>query len=439
VEKTAIPVRQAVKKTEKIDILIFAFILMISTFMLYFSGPHRNDITAVDTNHRSETIRFGWWGNDERHIYTLKGVDLFEKENPGVSVECQYSVWSGYEHRYRIYMRSGTEPDVMLINYNWLKEYSADGTGYYDLLALGDIVDTSGFSKEDLTSGTVNGHLNALSTAYNAAVFFYNKNILDRYGLSVPETWDDLAEAADVLQKDSIVPLYLNEKTLLFLINAYYEQTEHKTVFDDDGNYTGGREAARKFLSFYRELSDRHIIRPIGESNADDFTNGKAAGAVFWASDADRYGDSMEKQGYDMVEGQPISISASDYTGWYVKPATMYAIRNDTEHPEEAGKLLNFLINDPDMARLQGLEKGVPVSRKARSALPDRELRDGFSAEAGNAILQNRDKYQTMNPSLENETVLSAFREEAVRYFYGKDDLGTAAAKLASQWSNLEQ
>ena len=75
-EKTAIPVRQAVKKTEKIDILIFAFILMISTFMLYFSGPHRNDITAVDTNHRSETIRFGWWGNDERHIYTLKGVDL---------------------------------------------------------------------------------------------------------------------------------------------------------------------------------------------------------------------------------------------------------------------------------------------------------------------------------------------------------------------------
>ena len=44
-----------------------------------------------------------------------------------------------------------------------------------------------------------------------------------------------------------------------------------------------------------------------------------------------------------------------------------------------------------------------------------------------------------MNPSLENETVLSAFREEAVRYFYGKDDLGTAAAKLASQWSNLEQ
>lgn len=164
-EKTAIPVRQAVKKTEKIDILIFAFILMISTFMLYFSGPHRNDITAVDTNHRSETIRFGWWGNDERHIYTLKGVDLFEKENPGVSVECQYSVWSGYEHRYRIYMRSGTEPDVMLINYNWLKEYSADGTGYYDLLALGDIVDTSGFSKEDLTSGTVNGHLNALSTA----------------------------------------------------------------------------------------------------------------------------------------------------------------------------------------------------------------------------------------------------------------------------------
>lgn len=425
------------KKTEWIDILFLAFILVLSIAMLYFSGPHRNDTTALDTNHSSETIRLGWWGNDERHIYTLKGIELFEQENPGVSVECQYSVWSGYEHRYRIYMRSGTEPDVMLINYNWLKEYSADGTGYYDLLSLGDIIDTSGYSKEDLSYGMVNGHLNALSTAYNAAVFYYNKDILDRYGLPIPKTWDDLEAAADVLQNDGMVPLYLNDKNLFFLINAHYEQMERKAVFDADGNYTGGESAARKFLSFYKELVDHHIIRPIGESDADDFANGKSAGAVFWASDADRYGDSMAKQGFTMELGQPITSSATDYTGWYVKPATMYAIRKDTDYPKAAGTLLNFLVNDREMARLQGLEKGVPVSQKARSALSDRVLHEGYSAEAGNAILQNRDRYQMMNPFLENETVLRAFREETVRYFYGKDDLETAASKLVDQWSNL--
>jgi oligogalacturonide transport system substrate-binding protein len=425
------------KHNKWIDFLIFGVILAMSASLLHFSGYYRSDTTIVDSYNGKGTLRFGWWGNDERHTYTLKGVDLFEQKNRDIAVDCQYSVWSGYEHRYRIFMRSGTEPDVMLINYNWLKEYSADGTGYYDLNELSDVIDFSGYISEDLNCGMVNGHLNALPTAYNAVVFYYNKEILDHFGLAVPKTWNDLAAAADILYEDGIVPLYLNEKHLFLMINAYYEQTEGKEIFDSSGNYTGGIEAAQEFLSFYKELVDRHIIRPLGENNVDDFTGGKTAGAAFWASDASRYCDSMVKQGYTMVSGEPIILSESRSTGWYLKPATMYAIRKDTEHPEEAGKLLNFLLNDPDMAQLQGLEKGVPVSQKARSALPETELQEGFSAEAGNAILNNRAMYKMMNPFLENENAIRNFREEAARYLYGKEDLKTAAVQLSGLWSDV--
>lgn len=423
------------KHNRWIDFLIFGVIIAMSVSLLYYSGSHQADTAADDTYNGRATITFGWWGNDERHVYTLKGVDLFEQENRDITVDCQYSVWSGYEHRYRIYMRSGTEPDVMLVNYNWLSEYSADGTGYYDLNELSDIIDLSGFTKEDLACGTVSGRLNALPTAYNAVVFYYNKDILDRYNLPVPQTWDDLAAAAAAMYEDGITPLYLNEKHLFFLINAHYEQTEGKEIFNADGNYIGGEEAARAFLSFYKNLVDLHIIRPMDETNANNFTSGKTAGAACWASDASRYCDSMVNQGYTMVPGKPIGISESNRTGWYIKPATMYAIRKDTMHPEEAGKLLNFLLNDPDMAQLQGLEKGVPVSQKARDALTDTELQEGFSAEAGNAILKDRARYKMMNPFLENENVIRIFHEEAAMYLYGKEDLETAAEQLASRWS----
>jgi oligogalacturonide transport system substrate-binding protein len=50
-------------------------------------------------------------------------------------------------------MNSGTNADVMQINFNWLEEYSADGTGYYDLNKLKDLIDLSGYTSEDLKVG----------------------------------------------------------------------------------------------------------------------------------------------------------------------------------------------------------------------------------------------------------------------------------------------
>lgn len=421
------------KKINWTDLLIFALIIALAAASIWYYDFRNASRTMVDYYDDRETISFGWWGNDERHQYTMEGVDLFEKENDAIAVDCRYSVWSGYAHRYRVYMLSGTEPDVMLVNYNWLKEYSPDGTGYYDLYQLSDVIDLSAFTEEQLKSGVVNGHLNALPTAYNAVVFYYNQSILNEYGLAVPKTWDDLKKAAEVLYPHGIYPLYMNEKHFFLCVNAHYEQTEKKQAFAADGVYTGGTDAAKEFLSFYRELVDSHVLRNIEENDADEFSRGGTAGAAFWASDADRYCKNMKESGYDMVLGSALSTEDGDFSGWYVKPATMYAIRADTAYPEEAAKLLDFLVNDPDMARLQGVEKGIPVSARAREALSETDLSDGFSAEAGNAVLDHLSDLRLMNPSLENEDVIRAFKDVSAKYIYGKEDLDTAAEELSDE------
>lgn len=431
--------RQMKKQNKWVDILIVSVIAAMTILQVYDSDLSQSSRKIVSQYDDSTKISLGWWGNDERHVYTLQGVDLFEQKHPDISVSSQYSVWSGYERRYRIYMMSGTEPDVMLVNYNWLQEYSPDGTGYYDLNDLSSWIDLSAFTEEEKKSGMVNGHLNALPTAYNAVVFYYNQDILDHYGLEVPKTWEDLEKAAEVMYPDGIYPLYINEKHLFLTINAYYEQRSGAHAFAEDGTYIGGTNCAEAFLSFYEELVDRHVIKPMEENDSDDFQNGKTAGAAFWASDADRYCGGLEKNGYRVTMGSPLRLDDADHSGWYVKPATMFAIKADTAHPEEAAELLDFLLNDPDMARLTGMERGVPVSADARAALSESELHDGYSAQAGNEIIENLNSLQFMNPVLENEAVIKSFRDICAKYRYGKEDLNAAAEELAERWSQASQ
>ena len=113
----------------------------------------------------------------------------------------------------------------------------------------------------------------------------------------------------------------------------------------------------------------------------------------------------------------------------------MYAISKNTEHPKESAELLNFLINNRQMILLQGTEKGIPVSSRARQTLSVNGRLNGYDAEAGNFVLSNLDTFETMVPSLENSDVIDAFQDQATQYAYGVADLDTCAQALSDSWT----
>jgi len=414
-------------------ILFFIFISILIYYAVVYQPSHKTTVTDLKQNTH---VSFGWWGNDDRHLYTLKGVDMFEQKYPGIDVNCTYSVWNGYERRNRVYMLSGNEPDVMQINFNWLQEYSADGKGYYDLNKLTDFLDLSAYTDKDLAYGTSNGVLNAIPIAYNAVVFYYNEDLLEQYGLSIPQTWDDLFHAAEVMQQDDRYPLMMSEKHTFLAVAAHYEQTTGQTLFNADGTYTGGTEAAGELLTFYKQLYDAQVIGINGKSTNTDFSNGTAAGVAIWASDAENYCQQLEdNEDTPVLADPPRSSDSESRYGWYVKPATMYAISKNTEHPKESAELLNFLINNRQMILLQGTEKGIPVSSRARQTLSVNGRLNGYDAEAGNFVLSNLDTFETMVPSLENSDVIDAFQDQATQYAYGVADLDTCAQALSDSWT----
>lgn len=402
--------------------------VLLSAVMLGLSSCA--DRQVVTEQKQQVEISFSWWGNDTRNEYTIEAIRQFEELHPDIRVNCSYSEWSGYEARSRVRMYSNTEADVMQINFGWLSEYSPDGTGYYDLEQMRDVLDLSSYTEDQLAYGRREGILNALPIAMNTETVYINETIYNKYGLDIPKTWDDLFAAAKVMKPDGIYPISGAQKSVWLLLLAYAEQTSGKTLLNSDGSLQFKAKEFQIMLEMYRKMVDAGVIPQVEYFVRTEIDAGNYAGAVAWVSDAVNYFSARIEQGDHIV--------IADYTnskpeqsgqGWYAKPATMYAVSKNTEQPKEAGMLVDFLVNSQEMALLQGVEKGIPLSTAAQGYLDEAGMLSGLQNEASQKM-DSTSGMLSMQPFLENGTVIDAFMECCNQVLFDRADPADAAKEL---------
>ncbi|MBO7395909.1 MAG: carbohydrate ABC transporter substrate-binding protein [Ruminococcus sp.] len=384
----------------------------------------------VRSQKEQTVISLAWWGNDPRTEYTLKAVRVFEELHPDIKVKCNYSEWSGYEARNRIRMVSETETDVMQINVGWLDDFSKDGTGYYDLNEVSDVLDLTNFPEDTLKYGTRNGVLNAIPVAMNTETVYINKTIFEEHGLGVPQTWDDMFAAADVLSKDGIYPLCGASKAIWLYSIAYTEQKTGRTFFDKNGAIAFTPDELKVMIEFYNEMVDRKVIPKIEDFKKVNVENGTCAGAVAWVSDAINYFGKPIERGEEVIAADYTAFSPADSgAGWYEKPATLYAMSKNTAHPKEAAQLLDFLLNNKKMALLQGVEKGIPISKSAKDYLDEAGQLSGLQYEAS-IVMDDNANLREMSPLIENIDLINGFNYAANLVLYDKATAEEAAQQL---------
>ena len=393
--------------------------------------------TVLTSNFEQVNVSLSWWGNDVRHEYTLAAVKEFEKLHPEINVVCHYSDWSGYQKRSDAQMASNTESDVMQINYAWIQKYSPDGDEYYDINQLSDYIDLTNFSREELDYGMQNGSLNAISIALNTQTVYINKTIYDSYGLSVPQTWDDYFAAAKVM-KGEVYPIAMVAKSLWFYAIAYAEQQTGKQFMNLDGSINFGVEDLQVMIDFYCDLVNEQVIPQPEYYDSLKVASGEYGGILAWISDASSHCGKAIANGYEIVVADyPVSASSQVGDGWYAKPATMYAISRDTEHPKESAMLLDFLLNSEEMAKLQGVEKGVPVSAAARTCLEENNMLTGIQYEAFLKMNEYTEDIAVVSPYLENDSMIDAFRNACNAVIYERSTAQEQAQELYNTFMSL--
>ena len=369
---------------------IFWLIMLI--LILTVSCGEKNNTSGKDGS-KEIVLRFLWWGSESRHKATLDAIKLFEEKNPGIKINADYGGTDGYVQKLSTQLTGNTAPEIMQVDYIWLFNFSKNGDGFYDINLLKDEFNLANYTKEDLSYTTINGKLNAIPAGMNGRAFFFNKSLYERAGIEIPKTFDELL-AADKILKQKIGPdtksldIVTSDSGAMFFVEYYVEQKYGKTLINTDNKVGVTKEELADAFRFYKMLADSGAVISAkdraGAGNYPDdqnplWINGELGGVLNWNTMIGAYGD-MLKKGDTMVAGDFLT-GIGDHKSAYLKVNMTLAINKNTKHPKEAAKFLNFLLSDPEAAKILGTVRGIPLNKSAYAELEKEGLTTGPVAE----------------------------------------------------------
>ena len=420
--------------------IFFKAAAMCCTLLLSACGTNKSKtLTSPDGQLDKCTLRFSWWGGDDRHDATLEAIKLWNKKHPDITIVPEYGGWDGWTEKVNSQVKSGTEPDIMQINYDWLITLSPDGNGFYDLDSLSSQLDLSAFDDDVLSFGRVNGKLNAVTVSVSGRSLFYNSEVFRSLGAAYPKTWDDLISLGSIFGAEGLYPLDLDIQsggTAWYLAVVYVQQQTGRQFITNDGKLGFTESDIQAALDFYRELEENHVIRNVRTRTDEDgnaalyqsaeFISGRVAGVLEWGSAVSKYESVLS--GSVLEAGPLLSDDSGNNSGWMIKPSLMYAVSSHTAYPDESAAFLDFMLNDTECAKILGSTRGVPASHIAESALEESGSLDGLARQS-NIILSSADTV-TISPYMELARMKSFYNTAIESVSYGTADTATAAKKL---------
>lgn len=373
-------------------------------------GNRKSQITAPDGKLDKCTLRFSWWGGDDRHKATLDAIELWNEQHPDITVIAEYGGWDGWTEKITAQLSGGTEPDIIQINYDWLISFSQDGNGFYDLNLLSDRISLDNFDSEILQFGQVEGKLNGIAVSVSGRGLFYNSETYKRVGAEYPTNWTELISLGEKFSSHGLYPLDLDAQsggTAWYLAVVYVQQKTGKQFISLDGELGFTEEDIKMALDFYKTLEDNKVIRTVDIRTDEDgiaalyqspeFIKGRIGGVLEWGSSVGKYEMSLSEG--VLEAGALLSDENGNNGGWMVKPSLLYTISANTDYPDEAAEFLDFILNDGEAAKVLGTTRGIPASHSAEKSLEENGLLTGL-AEENDRLLDELDTV-TISPYME--------------------------------------
>src|SRR5690625_966721 len=141
------------------------------------------------------SLRFYWWGSDERNKRMQEAIDIFNAENSDIEVTGEFAEWGGYWDKLATSTAGNDTPDVYMQEDRYIADYGRRGL-LANLDELG--VPTDDIDESLLASGEIDGELLGVPTGSNVYSVLANPAIFEEAGVELPDdstwTWDDYVE-----------------------------------------------------------------------------------------------------------------------------------------------------------------------------------------------------------------------------------------------------
>lgn len=324
-------------------------------------------------------LRFSWWGGDARAQITEEVIAEFESQNPDITITPEPGEWSAYWDRLATATAGGDAPDVMQMDESYIGAYGERGA-LLDLGTQSEILDVSDMDENVLGTGEVDGALVGIPVGIAIYSVGVNPSILERAGVEMPDdttwTWDDFIEistqVSDALGSEGITgfDFYGSDAAELgaFARQAGQEifpreDEEPVTAETIEAYFERGLEMIETGATPEASLQNEGGTAALDQS---PFATNRSAFHMQFHTQIQAFASAS---GSDMQLLRLPAASEGESPKMVNKASMYWSISSQTEHPEEAARFVDFLINDEDAAQILLVERGVTAIPEIQAAI----------------------------------------------------------------------
>ncbi len=315
------------------------------------------------------TLRVFSGGANQRPDLMRKLFDQYQAAHPGVKIEIETGgATSELQRQYLSTVLNAKDSAIDIYMIDIVNPAQYFGAGWLEPLNayVGNPAEVmKPYLPVYLQSNVVDGKVAAMPGFADAMFMYYRKDLLDKYGIPEPRTWDELAAAAKKIQAGegnpnlqglSIQGAPIEGAVCTFLL-PYWSQG--KEFNDASGKLTLDKAAAVKGLDQWLKMVDEGVIkRNVAEVRTPDTVNEFKAGQVIFAINWGFAWDRFQADADSTVKGKvgvmPLPAmaggkSATCVGGW------QWAVSAFSKHKAEAASLVKFM-STPSASRFLAIQ-----------------------------------------------------------------------------------
>lgn len=276
-----------------------------------------------------------------------RAIEEFKAENPGIDVE----IVTGLAEKLQITLAGGVNIDVFYSSGTQFAVPARSGllAPLEPLMARDPSFDLQDYFRSAVDAHRLDGVLYGMPQTVSPAVLVYNRALFDEAGVGYPHdwTWNDLVTEGKKLSRDTSGDGEPDQFAMSYQNYSHYNRwpiwvwSNGGRVFSEDGKRVVlDQPESVEALEFYLNLAKEHRIAPLpnhpimaGTNYTNLFNNGQAAmipNTRFYAPP-----DEMD---WDLAHMPYSKVRATSLITNY------YGVIAGSQHPDEAWKLVRFLL-----------------------------------------------------------------------------------------------
>lgn len=315
-------------------------------------------------------LRYTWWGNPDRAERTEQAVALFEKRHPDIQVRTSFSGYDAYKQKLAVQATGGDAPDVMQLDYRQIDQYASGGV-LLDLAKQKSVLRTAEIDPGLLATGRVDDTQYAIPQGRGTETVVYDVRTWKASGVPLPRqgwTWSQWAatvrEVAEKAGKPGATDPGQSEDAFEVWLRG-----QGKSLYTEAGGLGFTADDLTKWWTFTDQLRREGAVSPAEQTTQLDGSventplgRGKAVSDFNWDAPSSGY-LALIPTGTALA---PMPSGADGTPGQYFKPSMFLGVSAHTGHAKEAARLVDFLLNDQDAAKILGATRGIPVNETIR-------------------------------------------------------------------------